>query len=90
MFLGMTFCLPLAYYNEWQQRRRRDGVAGGGEDGTQPLLGSEEEPSTKPVHSELKQVLLLSIPTFFDLVATVLMNVGLLSGGRLQLSACTL
>lgn len=31
-------------------------------------------------HSELAQALMLFIPTAFDLVATVLMNVGLLSG----------
>ena len=31
-----------------------------------------------PPHSELVQCLLLSIPTAFDLVATILMNVGLL------------
>ena len=33
-------------------------------------------------HSELAQALMLFIPTAFDLIATVLMNVGLLSGGR--------
>ncbi len=31
-----------------------------------------------PQRSELKETLMLSIPTFFDLLATVLMNVGLL------------
>ncbi len=31
-------------------------------------------------HSELAQALMLFIPTAFDLIATVLMNVGLLSG----------
>ncbi len=30
-------------------------------------------------HSELHEILLLGIPTAFDLVATILMNVGLLS-----------
>lgn len=75
MFLGMTFCLPLSYYNEWQQKRR---VAAAASAATEPLLGGNLPPA-KPAHSELKQVLLLSIPTFFDLVATVLMNVGLLS-----------
>ncbi len=29
--------------------------------------------------SELRKVLMLAIPTFFDLVATILMNIGLLS-----------
>lgn len=33
-----------------------------------------------PKHSELAQALMLFIPTAFDLIATVLMNVGLLSG----------
>jgi hypothetical protein len=31
-----------------------------------------------PKKNELKECLLLSIPTVFDLIATVLMNVGLL------------
>lgn len=30
-------------------------------------------------HSELREILLLGIPTGFDLVATILMNIGLLS-----------
>ena len=31
-----------------------------------------------PKRNELKECLMLSIPTFFDLIATILMNVGLL------------
>ncbi len=34
---------------------------------------------TQHAHDEWRKVLLLSIPTVFDLIATVLMNVGLLS-----------
>ena len=43
-------------------------------DAPAPLLAAQG-----PRHSELHQALMLSIPTFFDLLATVLMNVGLLS-----------
>lgn len=41
-----------------------------------------QEPAVeaKNGHSELAQALMLFIPTAFDLIATVLMNVGLLSG----------
>lgn len=39
---------------------------------------SPQVPGTQ--HSELAQALMLFIPTAFDLIATVLMNVGLLSG----------
>lgn len=34
---------------------------------------------TQHAHDEWRKVLLLAIPTVFDLIATVLMNVGLLS-----------
>jgi hypothetical protein len=40
--------------------------------------GASSPPNNK--HSELQQALMLFIPTAFDLIATVLMNVGLLSG----------
>lgn len=79
MFLGMTFCLPLAYFNEWHQKRKSQVVT---DSAAQPLLAGEVSEGSSidtGKHSELKQVLLLSIPTFFDLIATVLMNVGLLS-----------
>lgn len=77
MFIGMSFCLPLAYLQQSQEKSRRRDEA------EEPLLGDNSQggsvqrpPSS---HSELKQALLLTIPTAFDLVATILMNVGLLT-----------
>lgn len=66
MFAGMSFCLPIAYFMD--RKSKESGQL------AQPLLG--EPPRT---HSEVRETLLLGIPTFFDLVATVLMNIGLLS-----------
>jgi len=57
MFLGMTFCLPLAYYVEHREKTRQG----------------------RDIDSGSNKAWMLIIPTFFDLVATVLMNVGLLS-----------
>lgn len=67
MFIGMSFCLPLAYYQE----RRKKRVTSVEEE---PLLGGGQVLK----RNHLKETLMLSIPTFFDLLATVLMNVGLL------------
>ena len=47
------------------------------------LQGSAPAGAAGGGHSELAQALMLFIPTSFDLIATVLMNVGLLSGGGL-------
>lgn len=77
MFVGMSFCLPLAFYLERKDRRRAKAAAGAG-DAAEPLL--PEGVPAAPKHSELAQALMLFIPTAFDLIATVLMNVGLLSG----------
>ncbi|WIA30810.1 hypothetical protein OEZ86_000868 [Tetradesmus obliquus] len=71
MFIGMTFCLPVAYYKEWKQEQERKQK----EDLEEPLLAT----ANGVVKGSLKETLLLAIPSFFDLVATVLMNVGLLS-----------
>ncbi|KAG2447436.1 hypothetical protein HYH02_007761 [Chlamydomonas schloesseri] len=71
MFLGMSFCLPLAYYQERQARKARR--ASGMED---PLLETASESGKR--HSQLREVALLALPTAFDLVATILMNIGLL------------
>lgn len=73
MFLGMTLCLPLAYYQERKERRR---VAE-----QEPLLApdpSGEGGGSPRKRSQLHEIALLALPTAFDLVATVLMNVGLL------------
>ncbi|GIL90033.1 hypothetical protein Vretimale_18135 [Volvox reticuliferus] len=70
MFLGMSFCLPLAYYQERRAKKRSAA-----ED---PLLSFDDTHAVSPKRSHLKEIALLSIPTAFDLVATVLMNIGLL------------
>lgn len=72
MFVGMSLCLPLAYWQQFQARKKRDT-----HEAAQALLG--ELPQGKQRHSEMKEIFLLTIPTIFDLIATVLMNVGLLS-----------
>ena len=104
MFVGMSFCLPLAHFQEWQAKKkagvakRQQPEAASSSNNSSlrsPLLGSVEEavtydgqgnPTAHWIHSfktaassELRRAALLSVPTAFDLVATVLMNVGLLS-----------
>jgi drug/metabolite transporter (DMT)-like permease len=99
MFVGMTFCLPIAYIVEYRNKRAAleaatrsaisaDGLlaaaANDSENLSAPLLGGSDPnalpPSTsKSLLEEIKEVSLLAIPTFFDLIATILMNVGLLS-----------
>lgn len=85
MFLGMTFCLPLAYYTEWAQRRK-GGRVSAPDDAAQPLLMGEAADDSGSggdgKQSELRQVLLLAIPTFFDLVATVRRRLLQLAGPR--------
>lgn len=68
MFIGMTCCLPLAYY---QECKKRQALA----EEEAPLLARAQDPKPR---NELRETLLLSIPTFFDLLATILMNIGLL------------
>ena len=81
----MTLCLPVAYYKERQARRADKDGGGGGGGVTEPLLadGSAAAAAAQPpggvASGSLRETLLLSIPSFFDLVATILMNVGLLS-----------
>lgn len=74
----MSFCLPYAYYLEAKQKKQKQQLAGGS-DAEQPLLSREGGEHGEPHRSELKKTLMLAIPTVFDLLATVLMNVGLLS-----------
>ncbi|KAI7844374.1 hypothetical protein COHA_002172 [Chlorella ohadii] len=80
MFVAMSFCLPLAFWTERRERRRaaKAAAAAANGDASEPLLGDGATPAG-PKHSELAQALMLFIPTAFDLIATVLMNVGLLS-----------
>lgn len=66
MFLGMSFCLPLAYYTEYRDKRNSGSA-------------DEQLLQRDGVAEKKTNVWMLSIPTIFDLIATVLMNVGLLS-----------
>eukprot|EP00199_Chlamydomonas_sp_CCMP681_P000784 CAMPEP_0119110376 /NCGR_PEP_ID=MMETSP1180-20130426/29240_1 /TAXON_ID=3052 ORGANISM="Chlamydomonas cf sp, Strain CCMP681" /NCGR_SAMPLE_ID=MMETSP1180 /ASSEMBLY_ACC=CAM_ASM_000741 /LENGTH=458 /DNA_ID=CAMNT_0007096685 /DNA_START=1 /DNA_END=1377 /DNA_ORIENTATION=+ len=68
MFIGMSFCLPLALWIERKQRAQHDMEV--------PLLAESQTPKAK--RSDFKEIMMLAIPTFFDLLATILMNVGLL------------
>ncbi|KAK9812950.1 hypothetical protein WJX72_006245 [[Myrmecia] bisecta] len=77
MFLGMTFCLPLAYLQEYRNKKKLKELAG--DSAGAPLLPDGRQENGYQHTSELKQVMMLSIPTVFDLIATVLMNIGLLS-----------
>lgn len=108
MFVGMSFCLPLAHFQEWKAKKqagaakRQQAAASASSSNSNgsslrsPLLDSVVEtvaydgqgnvaPLSWPQHfkiaakAELRRAALLSVPTAFDLVATVLMNVGLLS-----------
>jgi len=94
MFVGMTFCLPIAYIVEYRNKHAAleaatqsaiSSSADGANDSiSAPLLGGSDlnahPPSlAKNLFQEIKEVILLAIPTFFDIVATVLMNVGYLS-----------
>lgn len=113
MFVGMSFCLPLAYLEERAKARAARAPAAGASG--EPLLpnGTDGEVRTpascdlrcerlhrareavgsgwrerrhggraqaaKAKRPEWQEALMLSIPTVFDLVATVLMNIGLLT-----------
>ncbi|KAG1672841.1 hypothetical protein FOA52_004645 [Chlamydomonas sp. UWO 241] len=70
MFVGMSLCLPMALLSEKAKKKKA------AEDAEEPLLPAGEQDA--PKRNELKETLMLGIPTFFDLLATVLMNVGLL------------
>lgn len=69
MFLGMTFCLPLAYYVEHLDKKRKMGSE-------REYLMTSEDAET---HDNDNKTWMLIIPTVFDLIATILMNIGLLS-----------
>jgi drug/metabolite transporter (DMT)-like permease len=75
MFLGMSLCLPLAYWQQWKAKKLREAGRI-----SEPLLGEDvNKAAANNTHSEAREIMLLAIPTAFDLVATVLMNIGLLS-----------
>lgn len=117
MFVGMSFCLPLAHLHEWRahsearrqrrkqerERERQQHSSSSSSSMRAPLLEPVQEGSEVVYNgnggvgssngnrgatvsrfraaaaAELRRAALLSVPTAFDLVATVLMNVGLLS-----------
>ena len=106
MFVGMSFCLPLAHFQEWKAKKRADAAKRQQQQQQQsdaalrsPLLDPVDESAAydgqgsaaavappsrlqslgAAAAAELRRAALLSVPTAFDLVATVLMNVGLLS-----------
>jgi drug/metabolite transporter (DMT)-like permease len=81
MFIGMTFCLPLAILSDRKARAKQSAARDAQNGVTEPLLGdgaSASDASPAP-GTTWKEIFMLSIPTFFDLIATVLMNIGLLS-----------
>ncbi|CAG9463959.1 unnamed protein product [Pedinophyceae sp. YPF-701] len=69
MFMGMSLCLPLAYYERHLAAQRKQ----------EHMLLPDDEDDEASTHSHWQQVVMLLIPTAFDLVATVLMNIGLLT-----------
>lgn len=80
MFLGMSFCLPFAYIEEARARRKQRSTADLERDAAAaPLLGDAYLELDAGKSGKMREVLMLSIPTIFDLVATVLMNIGLLN-----------
>ena len=78
MFAGMSLCLPLALAKDKVARSGR-AAAAAAEAVTPLLLGVEPAPPPAAPPSQSRVVALLAIPTAFDLVATVLMNIGLLN-----------
>ena len=84
MFAGMSLCLPLALAKDRVARaggRAAAAAAAAADAATPLLLGVDRAPPPGPPAppSQARVVALLAIPTAFDLVATVLMNVGLLN-----------
>lgn len=67
MFIGMTFCLPL---HKMEKRKKKALEAA-----SRPLI-VQDDPMDQP--KSKWRVLLLLFPTLADLIATVLMNIGLL------------
>jgi hypothetical protein len=111
MFLGMSLCLPLAYWQQWKAKKLREAGRISepllGEDVVRrtvfacwlPAFGSitmlsrlcssiaqianlddncfhalQNKAAANNMHSEAREIMLLAIPTAFDLVATVLLH----------------
>eukprot|EP01025_Chloroclados_australasicus_P033081 TRINITY_DN3360_c0_g3_i2.p1 TRINITY_DN3360_c0_g3~~TRINITY_DN3360_c0_g3_i2.p1 ORF type:complete len:541 (+),score=49.39 TRINITY_DN3360_c0_g3_i2:204-1625(+) len=88
MFIGMTLCLPLAYLEKKTQKQSHLSNSNDSQNNQKidkriPLLDDENYVSgrSSPISKVqgIKEILMLSIPAIFDLVATVLMNIGLLT-----------
>lgn len=78
MFLGMAACLPVSFINARVQKAKKE--KGNTSSSEQPLLeGSDaSEDEIENVHISFKEICLVAVPTSFDLIATVLMSIGLL------------
>ena len=77
----MTFALPVAFYEEYRAKKRA-AAAAAGTGASEPLLSGAADGALAPAPRSsggVREVLMLAIPTAFDLVATALMNIGLLS-----------
>mmetsp|Transcript_1788 Transcript_1788/g.5204 ORF Transcript_1788/g.5204 Transcript_1788/m.5204 type:complete len:487 (-) Transcript_1788:640-2100(-) len=90
MFVGMTFCLPLSWAIDFFQRRKAARKAkhatpqlSDASDASAPLLQvSPFAAHATKAHEEgpgLRGILLLAVPMAFDLIATILLSVGLLT-----------
>ena len=49
MFVGMTFCLPIAYWVDARKKAKKDA----GEDASSPLLGDDDDGPVRSHHSPL-------------------------------------
>ena len=89
MFVSMSACVPMYIFNarsasSGDESARKDNYTALTDDdqqlsGDAAADGQGEETGGRKRTSLTKQCLLLAIPTAFDLIATVLMNVGLLT-----------
>jgi hypothetical protein len=82
MFVAMSFCLPIAWMVDWYKRKKHP-VQHTLDEGHQPLLQtlSPNDPhsaTTDRIESKRRSTFLLAIPMALDLVATLLMSIGLL------------
>ncbi|KAK9843952.1 hypothetical protein WJX81_000335 [Elliptochloris bilobata] len=77
MFLAMAFCLPIGAAVRARKRRQQRRAAE--HDSSTPLLDSHHNGGDgEEKHTSIRSILMLALPMAFDLVATLLMSVGLL------------
>jgi drug/metabolite transporter (DMT)-like permease len=88
MFVGMTFCLPLSWCLDrgaawWKaHKRRQEAARAGSDDAGAPLLRVSPFATAadkKPDPPSFRNILMLAVPMAFDLIATILLSVGLLT-----------